>query len=232
MGQDVLSPPAHSAFATPVGLLEFVARLRRLSGGKPVGFKLCIGYRREFLGLCKAMLETKLLPDFITVDGAEGGTGAAPVELSNSVGMPLRDGLLFADNALRGVGVRDKIRLVAAGKIATSFHLVRARALGADVCNSARGMMFALGCIQALRCNTNECPVGVATQDPGRAQGLVVDAKAPRVARFHTASRALPSRHSGGVPRARGRRRVRFPGPDHGPRRPAASGRDDDQALR
>lgn len=185
LGKDVLSPPAHGAFDTPIGLLEFVAKLRDLSGGKPVGFKLCIGHRSEFLGVCKAMLETGITPDFITVDGAEGGTGAAPVELTNSVGMPLRDGLLFVNSALRGIGLRDRIRVIAAGKIVTGFHIVRAIALGADMCNAARAMMFALGCIQARRCNANDCPVGVATQDPARYQGLVVSDKAPRVQRYH-----------------------------------------------
>lgn len=185
MGSDVVSPPAHSTFSSPSGLLEFVQQLRELSGGKPVGFKLCVGHRSEFLGICKAMIETGLLPDFITVDGAEGGTGAAPIELSNSVGMPMRDGLLFVNSALRGVGVRDKIRVIAAGKITTGFHMIRALALGADMCNSARGMMFSLGCIQARRCNTNECPVGITTHEPGRVQGLVVADKAKRVARYH-----------------------------------------------
>ena len=185
MDRDVISPPAHSAFSSPRELLELVQRMRELSGGKPVGFKLCVGHRSEFLGICKAMLETGILPDFVTVDGAEGGTGAAPIELSNSVGMPLRDGLLFVNSALRGIGVRDRVRVIAAGKIATGFHMVRAIALGADMCNSARGMMFALGCIQARRCNANGCPVGIATQDPGRVQGLVVSDKAERVRRYH-----------------------------------------------
>ncbi|MFQ5719071.1 MAG: FMN-binding glutamate synthase family protein [Acidobacteriota bacterium] len=184
-GRDVISPPAHSAFTTPAGLLEFVQRLRELSGGKPVGFKLCIGYHREFLGICKAMLATGILPDFITVDGAEGGTGAAPVELSNSVGMPMRDGLLFVNSALRGIGLRDSIRVIVAGKVVTGFHMIRALALGANMCNAARAMMFALGCIQARKCNTNTCPVGVATQDPLRNSGVVVADKAERVARYH-----------------------------------------------
>ena len=188
MGQDVISPPAHSVFSTPRGLLEFVARLRELSGGKPVGFKLCVGRQSEFLSICKAMVATGVHPDFITVDGSEGGTGAAPVELSNSVGMPLRQGLWFVNNALRGVGFRDRVRVIAAGKVATGFHLFRAIALGADLCNSARGMMFALGCIQALRCNLNTCPVGVATQDPAHAVGLVPEDKAPRVARYQAAT--------------------------------------------
>ena len=185
MGRDVLSPPAHSAFSSPRGLLEFLARLRDLSGGKPVGFKLALGRRSEFLGLCKAMLETQILPDFITVDGAEGGTGAAPVELSNSVGMPMRDAVRFVHNALSGIAVRSHVRVIAAGKVASGFHIVRAIALGANLCNSARGMMFALGCIQARKCNTNDCPVGVATQKAWRNQGLVVGDKAPRVTRYH-----------------------------------------------
>jgi glutamate synthase domain-containing protein 2 len=185
LGQDVLSPPSHSSFSDPRGLLEFVAKLRELSGGKPVGFKLCIGHRTEFLSICKAMIELGIKPDFVTVDGAEGGTGAAPLELSNSVGMPMRDGLLFVHSALRGVGLRDEIKVIAAGKIATAFHMVRTLALGANMCNSARGMMFALGCIQARRCNSNDCPVGVATQDPGRGQGLVVSDKSKRVENYH-----------------------------------------------
>ena len=188
LGRDVISPPAHTAFSNPAGLLEFVARLRELSQGKPVGFKLCIGHRSEFLGICKAMLKTGILPDFITIDGAEGGTGAAPLELTNSLGMPLRDGLIFVHSALTGIGVRDKIRIIAAGKIITAFHMFRTIALGADLCNSARGMMFALGCIQARRCNCNTCPVGVATQDPSRVKGLDVNHKARRVARYHSAT--------------------------------------------
>lgn len=188
LGKDVISPPSHSAFSDPRGLLEFIVRLRELSNGKPVGFKLCVGYQPEFLGICKAMLETDIIPDFITVDGAEGGTGAAPLELSNSVGMPMRDGLMFVHNALRGIGVRQKLRVIAAGKIVTAFHMFRTIALGADLCNSARAMMLALGCIQARRCNLNTCPVGVATQDPARAQGLDVEQKAARVARYHHAT--------------------------------------------
>ena len=184
-GQDVVSPPAHTEFSSPHGLLEFLGRLRTLSGGKPVGFKLCIGHRSEFLGICKAMLESGITPDFITVDGAEGGTGAAPIELTNSVGMPMRDSVLFVNNALRGTGLRGKIRIIAAGKISSGFHMIRAIALGADLCNVARAMMFALGCIQARRCNTNECPVGVATQQPSRNHGIVVSDKSLRVANYH-----------------------------------------------
>ncbi len=185
MGKDVVSPPAHSAFSTPQGLLEFIAKLRELSGGKPVGFKLCIGNHEEFLAICKAMIEHQIYPDFITVDGGEGGTGAAPAEMSNSVGTPLRDGLIFVNNALIGCGIRDKMRIIASGKMFTAFHILRAIALGADTVNSARGMMLSLGCIQARACNTDHCPTGIATQDPSRNKGLVVTDKAVRVANFH-----------------------------------------------
>lgn len=185
MGKDVISPPAHTAFTAPTGLLEFVARLRELSGGKPVGFKLCLGKRHEFLATCKAMLKTGILPDFITVDGGEGGTGAAPPEFSNSIGTPLNDGLSYVNNALIGIGVRDKIRIIASGKVTTGFTIATKIALGADMCNSARGMMFALGCIQALRCNTNECPTGITTHKPELTVGLVIADKARRVANFH-----------------------------------------------
>ena len=185
MGYDVVSPPAHSAFSTPVGLLEFVARLRKLSGGKPVGFKLCVGSRSEFLSICKAMLETGIKPDFITVDGAEGGTGAAPIELTNSVGTPLRDGLIFVHNALIGTGLRDKMRLIASGKVMSAFHMLRLMALGADTINSARAMMFALGCIQSRHCNQDTCPTGIATQDPARYKALDVETKSVRVANYH-----------------------------------------------
>ena len=187
LGQDVVSPPTHSAFASPVELLQFIARLRELSGGKPVGFKLCIGKRHEFLAICKAMLETGLRPDFITIDGAEGGTGAAPIELTNSVGTPLRDGLNFVHNALIGTGLRDGIRLIASGKILSAFHMFRTLALGADTINSARAMMLALGCIQSRHCNTDLCPTGVATQNPARYRALDVAQKARRVARYHRA---------------------------------------------
>jgi len=185
MGRDVISPPAHTAFATPRQLLEFLARLRELSGGKPVGFKLCVGRRDEFLGICKAMVETGLRPDFVTVDGAEGGTGAAPLEFTNSVGTPLSEGLAFVHNALQGVGVRREVKVIASGRIVTGFDMARRLALGADVCNSARGMMFSLGCIQALRCNSNSCPTGVATQHPDLVAGLEVGDKTERVYRFH-----------------------------------------------
>jgi glutamate synthase domain-containing protein 2 len=184
-GTTVFSPPFHSAFGTPIELVKFIQTLRELSGGKPIGFKLCIGRKSEFLSICKAMVQMNLYPDFITIDGGEGGTGAAPPEFTNHVGMPLLDALSFADNALRGFGIRDEIRLIASGKVLTGFHLVRAMALGADTCNCARAMMMALGCIQALECNKNTCPTGVATQDPYFMKGLVVEDKKGRVANFH-----------------------------------------------
>lgn len=185
MGKDVDSPPYHRAFSTPLGLLDFVKQLRDLSGGKPVGFKLCIGHRSEFVAICKAMIQTGIYPDFITVDGGEGGTGAAPLEFSNSVGMPLRDALAFVYDCLTGFDLKQHIKIIASGKIATGFDLVKNFALGADICNSARGMMMALGCIQALECNANTCPTGVATQDPELTKGLVVAEKKMRVANFH-----------------------------------------------
>jgi glutamate synthase domain-containing protein 2 len=185
VGEDVISPPYHREFSSPRGLLEFIAELRELSGGKPVGFKLCVGNPEEFVGICKAMLTTGIAPDFISVDGGEGGTGAAPLEFSNSVGTPLADGLAFVHNTLIGFELRDAIRIVASGRLITGFHLVRALAQGADMCASARGMMMALGCIQALRCNSNACPVGVATQDPHLVGGLVVEDKTRRVYNFH-----------------------------------------------
>lgn len=187
MGHDVVSPAAHTAFNTPVGLLEFVLKLREACGGKPVGFKLCIGDKREFLAICKAMLETGIVPDFITIDGSEGGTGAAPVELINSVGTPLRDALVFVNSALIGVGLRDQIRLIAAGKAVSAFHVVRLLALGADTVNSARAMMFALGCLQSRTCNTNKCPTGITTQDPARYNSLNVEDKSKRVFNYHHA---------------------------------------------
>ncbi len=184
-GKDVASPPRHSAFSTPIELMYFVAQLRSLSEGKPVGFKLCIGHRSEFIAICKAMIETGIYPDFITVDGGEGGTGAAPLEFTNSVGMPLRDALAFVYDSLTGFDLKKHIRIIAAGKVVTGFDLVKNFALGADTCNSARGMMMALGCIQALECNTNKCPTGVATQNPHLVRGLVVEDKRTRVANFH-----------------------------------------------
>lgn len=184
-GTVVVSPSTHSAFSTPVGLMQFIARLRSLSDGKPVGFKLCIGRQSEFVAVCKAMVETGIYPDFITVDGGEGGTGAAPLEYANSVGMPLREALAFVVDCLVGFGLKHHVRVIASGKIMTGFHLVKNLALGADLCNSARGMMLALGCVHSLTCNSNRCPSGVATQDPRLYGGLVVTDKAQRVALFH-----------------------------------------------
>jgi glutamate synthase domain-containing protein 2 len=184
-GTTVYSPPYHSAFSTPKELLQFIKTLRDNSGGKPIGFKLCIGQKSEFIGICKAMMELNIYPDFITVDGGEGGTGAAPQEFSNYVGAPLMDGLAFVHNMLCGFGVRDQIKIIASGKLISGFHLVRAIALGADACNSARAMMMAIGCIQALVCNTNKCPTGVATQDKSLSDGLVVADKKQRVANYH-----------------------------------------------
>ena len=185
VGETVVSPPVHRTFDDPIGLLGFVTQLRDLSGGKPVGFKLCVGRRREFLAIARAMVETGTTPDFITVDGGEGGTGAAPLELSDHVGMPMRDAVHFVNSALCGVGLRDRIRVLASGKTATGMDMVRTIALGADATNAARSMMLALGCIQSRRCHDNTCPTGVATQDPGRARGLVVEEKAQRVAAYH-----------------------------------------------
>ena len=185
MGQDCVSPASHSEFSTPAGLLEFVARMRELSGGKPAGFKLCIGHPWEFMAICKAMLETGIAPDFIVIDGKEGGTGAAPLEFMDHVGMPLRDGLSFAHNALIGVGLRDKIKIGASGKITSAFDMAKVMALGADWCNAARGFMFAVGCIQAQSCHTGLCPTGVTSQDPARQRAIVVPDKAERVANFH-----------------------------------------------
>ncbi len=185
VGEDCVSPASHSAFATPVEMLRFIERLRQLSGGKPVGFKFCIGHPWEWFALCKAMLETGLLPDFIVVDGAEGGTGAAPLEFTDHVGAPLQEGLLLVHNTLVGLNLRPRIRLGAAGKVVSAFDIARCMALGADWCNSARGFMFALGCIQAQACHTGACPTGVTTQDPRRQQALVVPTKMERVWRFH-----------------------------------------------
>lgn len=185
LGRDVHSPPGHTAFVGPRGLLEFLARLRELSGGKPVGFKLCVGRPEEFLAVCRAMHETGISPDYIVVDGKEGGTGAAPQEFSDHLGTPLREGLMFVHNALVGAGLRERVRIGAAGKLLSGFDMAAVCALGADFCYSARGMMFALGCIQARRCHTNRCPTGVATQDPWRVSGLVVADKAVRVHNFH-----------------------------------------------
>ena len=182
---DVHSPPSHSAFSNPTELIEFISLLRERSNGKPVGFKLCIGKKQEFIDICKAMIATGITPDFITIDGGEGGTGAAPVEFSNSLGVPLRDGLAFAYDTLVGYGLKDEIKLIASGKIFTGFHIARALALGADMVSCARAMMMAIGCIQALECNTNSCPVGVATQNKSLMSGLDVNDKSVRVANFH-----------------------------------------------
>ena len=187
-GKDCVSPATHSRFSTPIGLLQFVAELRQLSGGKPVGFKLCIGDPVEFMGICKAMLETKIVPDFIVIDGTEGGTGAAPVEFADHVGMPARDGLSFAHNALRGTGLRESIKLAAAGKIVSAFDVATMLALGADWCNAARSFMFAIGCIQSRACHTDECPTGVATQNALRQRALDVTERSVRVANFQRAT--------------------------------------------
>jgi glutamate synthase domain-containing protein 2 len=192
LGQDVLSPPTHTAFQTPIELCRFLGRLRELAQGKPIGFKLCLGKRREFLAICKAMLVTGIAPDFITVDGGEGGTGAAPLEFSNVLGTPLDEALIFVHNALVGVGLRKHVRIIASGRVISGFDLAHKLALGADLCNSARAMMFALGCIQAQKCNTNECPTGVATQDEALVAGLVVADKAARVRNYqHNTVRAF-----------------------------------------
>ena len=188
MGEDCISPAKHPAFSTPMEMMHFIGELRRLSGGKPVGFKLCVGHEWEFLAVCKAMVKTGIYPDFIVVDGKEGGTGAAPLEFLDHLGKPLREGLTFVHNALIGIGARERIRVGASGKIATAFDIARAIALGADWCNSARGFMFALGCIQSQSCHTDKCPTGVATQDPFRQRALVVPDKAQRVANFHHAT--------------------------------------------
>ena len=185
MGVDCISPARHSAFATPIELLQFIARLRELSGGKPVGFKLCLGHPWEFMSIAKAMLQTGILPDFIVIDGKEGGTGAAPLEFTDHIGVPLREGLLLVHNTLVGINLRDKIRLGASGKIVSAFDIASVMALGADWANSARGFMFAIGCIQSQSCHTNKCPTGVATQDRLRQRALVVPDKAQRVHNFH-----------------------------------------------
>jgi glutamate synthase domain-containing protein 2 len=184
-GVDCVSPARHSAFATPVEMLQFIERLRLLSGGKPVGFKFCIGHPWEWFAIAKAMQATNLLPDFIVVDGAEGGTGAAPLEFTDHVGAPLQEGLLLVHNTLVGIGLRERVKIGCAGKVISAFDIARMMALGADWCNAARGFMFALGCIQAQACHTGHCPTGVTTQDPQRQRALVVPDKAERVWRFH-----------------------------------------------
>lgn len=184
-GEDCVSPSLHSAFSTPLEMMVFIKQLRDLSGGKPVGFKLCIGHPWEFMGMVKAMLETGVTPDFIVVDGSEGGTGAAPLEFTDHIGAPMREGLLVVHNTLVGANLRDRIKIGAAGKIVSAFDLAGVIALGADWTNAGRGFMFALGCVQSLSCNTNRCPTGVATQDPLRQRALVVPDKAQRVYSFH-----------------------------------------------
>jgi glutamate synthase domain-containing protein 2 len=181
----ILSPPCHTAFKDAKGLIEFIAQLRELSNGKPIGFKLCIGQTSEFELICQEMIIQNCFPDFITIDGAEGGTGAAPLEFSDGVGMPFEPALIFVNKTLTRLNIRDKIRVICSGKIISGYSILRAIAMGADMCNSARGFMFALGCIQALRCNTNKCPTGVATQDKMLIKGLVVSDKAERVYYFH-----------------------------------------------
>ncbi|HEX4197434.1 MAG TPA: FMN-binding glutamate synthase family protein [Caulobacteraceae bacterium] len=185
MGRDCVSPARHSAFSTPVEMMGFIAELRRLSGGKPVGFKLCIGHPWDFMAMVKAMLETGVTPDFVVVDGAEGGTGAAPTEFSDHIGVPMREGLLFVHNVLVGAGLRQRLKIGVAGKIVSAFDIASVLAIGADWANAARGFMFAVGCVQSVQCNTNRCPTGVATQDAGRQAALVVPDKAERVYNFH-----------------------------------------------
>ncbi|SER54414.1 FMN-binding glutamate synthase family protein [Halopseudomonas bauzanensis] len=183
--RDCISPARHTTFSTPIELLQFIQHLRELAEGKPVGFKLCLGHPWEFMAIAKAMLETGIVPDFIVVDGKEGGTGAAPLEFTNHLGVPLREGLMFVHNTLVGVGLRDQIRIGASGKIISAFDIASVLAIGADWVNSARGFMFAIGCIQSRTCHTNRCPTGVATQDPLRQRALVVPDKAERVYHFH-----------------------------------------------
>ncbi|MFA5678354.1 MAG: FMN-binding glutamate synthase family protein [Pseudomonas sp.] len=183
--RDCISPARHSTFSTPIELLQFIQQLRELSEGKPVGFKLCLGHPWEFMAIAKAMLETGIVPDFIVVDGKEGGTGAAPLEFSNHIGVPLREGVMFVHNTLVGIGLRDQIRIGASGKLISAFDIASVLAIGADWANSARGFMFAIGCIQSQTCHTNTCPTGVATQDPLRQKALVVPDKGQRVYNYH-----------------------------------------------
>lgn len=183
--KDSICPAAHTEFTTPVALLEFIARLRELSAGKPVGFKLCLGRRSEFLGICKAMVRTGIAPDFITVDGAEGGAGAAPSEFANHIGTPLLEALDFVHMALRGIGFREQVRLIASGRISSGFDMVVAMAMGADICAAARSFMIAMGCMQSLKCDRNSCPTGIATQNRWLAYGIEPGEKSQRVADFH-----------------------------------------------
>jgi glutamate synthase domain-containing protein 2 len=188
MGLDCVSPAKHAVFSTPIELLEFIAKMRELSGGKPAGMKLAIGHPWEFFAIAKAMVKTGIAPDFIVVDGSEGGTGAAPVEFTDHVGVPLREALLLVHNTLLGIGMRDRVKIGASGKIVSAFDVAKTMAMGADWCNSARGFMFALGCIQAQTCHTGTCPTGVTTQDATRQRALVVPDKATRVAEFHNST--------------------------------------------
>lgn len=201
MGHDIVSPPTHSAFSTPLELMDFVKLLRKGSGGKPIGMKICIGNKSEFIAICKAMVKSKTTLDFITVDGGEGGTGAAPQEYSDHVGMPLRDALAFVYDCLVGFDLKKDIKIICSGKIVTGFDIIKTLSTGADLCNSARGMMFALGCIQALECHANTCPTGVATQDPRLTKGLVPEQKSIRVARFQheTVKSAMELMASAGI---------------------------------
>ena len=185
VGKTIISPAAHSTFTSPIGLCEFIAQLRGLAKGKPIGIKMCIGKPREFVSICKAMQKTKVMPDYIAVDGGEGGTGAAPLEFANYIGNPLTESLIFVHNTLVGFNLRDKLRIIASGKVTTAFGMIHRLCTGADLIYSSRGMMMSLGCIQALRCDSNHCPVGITTQDPGLTIGLVVSQKRQRVANYH-----------------------------------------------
>lgn len=200
-GNDIVSPPKHSAFTNPLELMDFIKLLRESSGGKPIGIKICIGDKSEFISICKAMVQTKTYLDFITVDGGEGGTGAAPPEYSDHVGMPLRDALAFVYDCLNGFGLKNEIKIIASGKIISGFDIIRCLSIGADLCNSARGMMFALGCIQALECHANTCPTGIATQDESLTKGLVPQEKSVRVANFQheTVKNAVELMASAGI---------------------------------
>ncbi|MEA2145924.1 MAG: hypothetical protein QOG59_1511, partial [Solirubrobacteraceae bacterium] len=198
-GQTCVSPPGHRVFSSPRELVRFIARMRELAGGKPTGFKLCIGTRHELLAICKAMVEEETAPDFIVVDGSEGGTGAAPAEYEDHVGTPLTEGLMMVHNALVGCGLRERIRIGASGKVATGSDIVKRLAQGADYTNAARAMMMAVGCIQSQRCHTNQCPVGVATQDPKRSRALDVPDKTERVRRYQHATVAEAQRLIGSM---------------------------------
>lgn len=184
-GTTVYSPPGHTAFSNPIQMVQFIGQLRQLSGGKPVGFKICIGDKQEFIDICNAITVTRIIPDFITIDGAEGGTGAAPLEFTDHIGMPLYEALAFVSDTLEQFGLKKMIKVIAAGKIITAFDILKVVALGADICYSARGMMFSLGCIQALKCDSGECPVGIATQEKSLYKGLSVTDKRVRVANYH-----------------------------------------------